>query len=104
VAKAIVDRITLFFDAERHSFHIDENGTIFAFTQIHLQLHSDKTFSVNDVLVTHKGSPLALTAIKSEGLVLFKQLENGHVQLCDTIDKRQGKGIYINKEGQIYRA
>ena len=104
VAQAIVDRITLFFDAEALKMFIDENGTIFAISQIHLELHQDHTFSVNHVRVTHESIPLALTRIKSEGIVLFKPLENGHVELYDTIDRRQGKGIFINKEGSIYRA
>jgi hypothetical protein len=104
VAKAIVDRITLFFDAEAHKMFIDENGTIFAYSHIPFKLHQDHTFSVNGVMVTYQGIPLALTKIKSEGIILFRPLENGHVELFDTIDKRKGKGIFIHTDGSIYRA
>ena len=104
VANAILDRIALFFDAEARRLYIDENGTIFNFNKTHITPHKDKTFSVNDKSVTYAGIPLALTKIKSEGIVEFRQLENGHTELFDAIDQRKGKGIYIDNEGKIYRA
>ena len=104
VAKAIIDRIILFFNAEARKLHIDENGTIFDFNKIPIKLHAGHTFSVNDTLVTHGEIPLALTKIKSEGIVTFRQFESGHIGLFDAIDQRKGRGIYINREGKIYRA
>lgn len=104
VAKAIVDRIALFFDAEARKFYIDESGTIFDFNTISIKLHEDTTFSMNAITVTYKGIPLALKKIKSEGVLIFRQQENGDTELFDTIDLRKGKGIYIDKAGKVYRA
>ena len=104
IAKAIVDRVTLFFAAENKGLYIDENGTIFDFKQIPVKRNEDHTFSINNTKVTFGGKPLLLTLLKSEGIVEFKQLNNGHIQLFDAIDQREKKGIFIDKEGKIYRA
>ena len=104
VAKAIIDRIELFFDAEARQFYIDENGTIFNFSKTPVEVHKDKTFSVNEIPVTYAGASLLLTRIKSESIVEFRQLENGHTELFDAIDQRKGKGIFIDTAGKIYRA
>lgn len=104
VAKAIIDRIELFFDAEARQLSIDENGTIFNFNKIPIEVHADKTFSVKDIPVTYEGSALLLTRIKSESIVEFRRLENGHTELFDAIDQRKGKRIIIDTAGKIYRA
>jgi len=104
VAKAIIDRIELFFDAESRQLYIDENGTIFNFNKIPIEVHADKTFSVKETLVTYGESALLLTRIKSESIVEFRQLDNGHIELFDAIDQRKGKGIFIDGAGKIYRA
>ena len=104
VAKAIIDRVMLFFAAEKQGLYIGENGTIFDFKQIRVKRNEDDTFSVNDTEVTFGGKPLLLTLIKSEGVVEFRQLSNGDIQLFDAIDQREKKGIFIDREGKIYRA
>lgn len=104
IAKAIVDRVTLFFAAEKQGLYIDENGTIFDFKQILVKRNEDHTFSVNNIEVTFGGKPFLLTLLKSEGIVEFRQLGNGHIQLFDGIDRREKKGIFIDTEGKIYRA
>jgi hypothetical protein len=104
VTKAIIVRINLFFDAESRQLYIDENGTIFNFNKIPLEVHANNTFSVKDIQVTYEGSALLLTRIKSESIVEFRQRENGHVELFDAIDQRKGKGIFIDTVGKIYRA
>lgn len=104
IAKAIVDRVALFFAAEKEGLYIDENGTIFDFKQIRVKRNDDHTFSVNDIEVTFGGKPLPLTLLKSEGIVEFRQLPNGHIELFDGIDQRAKKGIFIDTAGKVYRA
>ncbi len=104
IAKAIVDRVTLFFAAEKQGLYIDENGMIFDFKEIRVKRNEDHTFSVNDIEVTFGGKPFLLTLIKSEGIVEFRQLDNGHIELFDAVDQREKKGIFIDTEGKIYRA
>ncbi len=116
VAKSIVNRIDLFFSSEARKFHIDENGTIFDFNKSRVEIYEDKTFAVNGRLVTYEKisalaskyikviSPLLLTSIKSESVVEFRELQHGHINLFDAIDQRQGKGIFIDSVGKIYRA
>jgi hypothetical protein len=104
IAKAIVDRVTLFFAAEKQGLYIDDNGTIFDFKKIRVKRNEDHTFSVNDIEVTFGGKPLLLTLLKSEGIVEFRQLGNGHIELFDAVDQRAKKGIFIDTDGKIYRA
>lgn len=104
LAKAILDRIALFFDAERRRLYIDEFGTIFDFKDTKIKINENNTFSINDILVTYLEKPLPLTRFKSESIIEFKQMKNGHIQLFDQLDRRTGKGIFMNTKGEIYRA
>lgn len=103
VAQAIITRVGLFFDAEKRGLYIDENGTIFDFNGVNIKIHEDKTFSIGDKVVTYNDSPLELTRIKGEGIVQFIPREKGIIELGDAIDKREGKGIFIDAEGKIFR-
>lgn len=103
LTKAILDRIALFFDAERRRLYIDEFGTIFDFKNTKIKIYENKTFSINDMIVTYLEKPLPLTRLKSESIIEFKQMENGHIQLFDQLDRRTGKGIFMNSKGEIYR-
>jgi hypothetical protein len=104
VVQAIIERVALFFKAKAEGLRIDENGTIFDFGHVNIRLHEHETFSVDDVVVSYKGTPLQLSRIKSEGIIKFIKLENGHTQLTDSVDRRKGKGIFIDTTGKIYRA
>jgi hypothetical protein len=104
VVQAIVDRIALFFDAQARKLYIDESGTIFDFKEVSVILYEDKTFSIADKMVTFGEKPLSLTRLKSEGIIEFRQMENGHIELFDSIDKREKKGIFIDTDAKIYRA
>jgi hypothetical protein len=104
VTQSIIDRVALFFKAKEQKLYIDKNGTIFNFNSANVKLYKDKTFAVDDVHVFFVGSPLLLTRIKSEGMIKFIKLDNGHTQLFDTIDRRRGKGIFIDTNGELYRA
>lgn len=104
VVQAIIDRVALFFNAEQQHLHIDENGTIFDFNNANIKLHEEKTFSVDERVVTYQEVPLLLSRIKSEGIIKFIKLENGHTHLFDSVDLRKGKGIFIDAVGRIYRA
>jgi len=103
IAQAIVDRVALFFEAEKRGLLIDENGTIFDFKQVAVTVHKNGTFSVNGTLVTYLGTFLLLSRIKSEGIIEFTKMDDGSIQLFDKIDQRVGKGFFINLKGQIYR-
>jgi hypothetical protein len=104
VTKAILERIALFFYSEAAHLHIDQSGTIFDFGEANVKLHDDKTFSIDGRVVISGGLPLLLSRIKSDGIVEFLKLKNGHIQLFDTLDEREGKGIFIDTMGKIYRA
>ncbi len=104
VVTAILKRVALFFDAEKHSLHIDENGTIFDFNQSPVKIDKDNKLSINGKAVTLQGEPLLCTQVKSEGIIVFKPLNNGHIQLFDEVDKREKKGIFIDPKGAVYRA
>lgn len=104
VMQAIIARVALFFNAEAQGLYIDENGTIFDFNNSNVKLYENKTFSVDDVVVSYEGAPLLLSRIKSEGIIKFIKLENWHTQLFDSVDLRKGKGIFIDTTGKIYRA
>lgn len=109
MAQSILDRVALFVDAEKHSLVnkdilIDDNGTIFDFRNNDVRVNEDKTFSVDGTLVTFGDSPLVLSRIKSESIVEFRKLENGHTLLFDAIDQREGKGMFIDENGKLYRA
>jgi hypothetical protein len=54
--------------------------------------------------VTYNKTSLFLSRLNSEGVIEFLQRENGHTQLFDFIDKREGKGIFIDEKGEVYRA
>ncbi len=104
VAQAIIERVALFFDAQARQLFIDEHGTIFDFNEVKVEVHEDKTFSVEDTVVRVGETPLQLSRLKSEGIVKFIKQGNGDTHLFDSIDQRQGKGIFIDTTGKIYRA
>ena len=104
VAQAILSRVGLFFSAKESGLYIEENGTIFDFHDIQVTIHEDKTFAIGDTLVTYGGTPLSLTRLKSEGIVEFRKRDGGETELIDQIDKREGKGMFINGNGELYRA
>ena len=105
VAKGILDRIALFFDAKERGLYIDESGTIFDFNGINIKMDEEgKTFSIDDKLVTYNKKPLKFIWIKSEGTVRFEKLENGETELVDDGDQREGKRMIINLAGELYRA
>jgi hypothetical protein len=104
ITQAILARVELFFEAEKNKLYIDENGTIFDFQSVKVILLEGKTFSIDGTTVTLGGLPLVLSRIKSEGIVRFSKCKNGDTQLADGIDSRQGKGIFIDTAGKIYRA
>ncbi len=103
VAQAIIARVKLFFEAETQKLHIDETGTIFDFNKTNVQLREDNTFLVNGHVVTYQDKPVALSRIQSEGIVQFIQQEDGVTYLSDSVDQREGKGIFIDANGKIYR-
>ena len=105
VTRGILDRIALFFDAKERGLYIDESGTIFDFNGINIKMHEeDKTFSIDDTLVTFGGKPLKFIYLKSEGTVNFVKLESGETELVDYVDQREGKRMIINLAGELYRA
>jgi hypothetical protein len=106
VTRAILDRINLFFDAaaKADQFYINKNGTIFDFNKIPIELHENETFSVDGQVVTFEGKSLSLTRIRSEDILKFIRLENKHIELIDRLDEREGKGVFIDPDGQVYRA
>jgi hypothetical protein len=104
VAQAILARVALFSESENQGLYIDKNGTIFDFTNINVKLHPSKVFFVDHTVVTYEGETLPLTVMQSEGIVTFVRAGNGDIELFDNIDKRKGKGIFINQKGEIYRA
>ncbi len=104
VAQAILNRVTLFSGAQNKGFHIDENGTIFDFNRLNVELFSNQTFSIDGIPVTYEGSPIRLANLTSEGIIEFKRLENGCIHLDDKVDKREGMQIFIDKEGDLHLA
>ena len=104
VATAIIDRISLFNFAEAQKLYIDEAGTIFDFGTASVELFEDGTFTVNEKMVTFAGQAISLSNFKSEGIITFRTLPNGHIHLSDDSDHREGKGMFLNTEGQFYRA
>jgi len=104
VASAIIDRIFLFYFAEAQGHHIHKNGTIFDFGQVAVELFDDGTFTVNKNLVTYAGHAILLSNFKSEGIITFRPLPSGDICLSDDSDHREGKGMFIDPKGEIYRA
>lgn len=82
---------------------INERGTILDFKDCKVVVEKDQTFSVEGWKVTYRGKEIKIFQLASEGIIEFLRLENGHIELTDSIDKREGKGMLVH-EGRIYRA
>ena len=103
---AILKRVNLYLEARKNSnndYTLLENGQIFKFGECEVKVEEDGYFSVNGKEIKFKNERIKISRILSEGVSEFKKLSSGHVQIVDNHDKRIGKGIYIDENGNIYR-
>lgn|GEM_PF-3199701 len=105
VAESILTRVKLYNQCKADdSYHIMGRGSIFDFGSCDVNVEANGTFSVDSQKVTHLGEELLLSRLASEGIIKFvKDEATSHIELVDTVDTREGKGIFINEKGEIYR-
>lgn len=109
VANVIIERVNLTINLSNHKGnYFSSNGTIFEFNEF-------ATVSVEGILlvgekpVTWKGNPLNIAKIQSEGKIIFVPGciypdKRTDLELFDSWDQRDGKGMYINEKNELYRA
>ncbi len=103
VTTAILTRIDLFTRASERGLYITPNGTIYDANGLRIT-YGDTSFSVDGLPVTFAGEQIALSRLKSEGILQFRRLSNGIVHIYDSVDKREGMRMFISSNGGIYRA
>lgn len=107
VAQKILNRVTLYLAVEtrlkgrQSNLLITEVGTIFDFSNIECKINEDMSFALNERVVTYGGKNTNILEIHSEGIITFKYLKKGCVQLCDEFDKRKGLELIVNEKGEI---
>lgn len=108
VIEAIKIRLSLYWEAKKNPrLHIDpKRGTIYDFRKVDVILLEDGTFKINENVVRNDkdGQPIQLFWLITEGILRFIPQPNGHVKVTDGVDKREGKGMFIDLMGRLYRA
>lgn len=109
VKRAILQRAHLYFTfleaKKEHTYVHLVNGELFDFGDIDVVIDpQDHTFSLGGKKVKWKGEPLSLSRLLTEHVFSLRRLDNGHIAFYSDGDKRVGKGIFVDEEGEIYRA
>lgn len=102
VRDSIFTRVRLYFSAVDRGLFINEKGTVLDFKDCKVVVGKDQTFSVDGWTVTYKGKAIKIFQLASEGIIEFQRMKSGHIELTDSIDQREGKGMFIH-ESRIYR-
>lgn len=104
LADVIFSRVCLFLDAEKQGFYITKKGSIFNFGDVNVKVRKGNTFAVEGNTVTFLGKPLKLTKLITEGMFEFKKHGDLSTELVDSANYRPDKRMWINSQGQLYRA
>ncbi len=90
---------------ENPNILISDRGTKFDTSKLPITVEGpEKYLVIEGKKVMQDGVPISINHLHSEGVITFVKLENGHYEMKDLVDKRVAKGMFVDLEGNLYRA